>query len=178
MNEQLQELVDRMEIQKLIAIYCQGCDRYDAVRMAEPFHPDSIVDHGHTHAPAGEFVSEALPAQREHCSMVWHQMGQSLIEVNGEEAKAESYMLVAIRGSGDDDKRLDLMGGRLVDTFVKEAGKWAIKTRLQIRDWSFSTTIEHDQLARAHFAEGQPGANDPGLIALGLLHSGRLTVDH
>ena len=176
MDSRLQELLDRMEIQKLINIYCQGCDRFDAVRMAEPFHPDSIVDHGHISATGAAFVNEALPAQVEHTSMVWHQMGQALIDVKGNEASAESYMFVAIRGSGENDARMDLMGGRLIDHFVKEDGAWAIKTRLQIRDWSFSTRIEEDSLANAMFAQGLPNGADPGLRALGRMHSGRLTV--
>ena len=100
MDSRLQELLDRMEIQKLINIYCQGCDRFDAVRMAEPFHPDSVVDHGHISATGAAFVNEALPAQVEHTSMVWHQMGQALIDVKGNEASAESYMFVAISRVG------------------------------------------------------------------------------
>tara|TARA_A100001391_G_scaffold1033_9_gene1552 strand:- start:22028 stop:22564 length:537 start_codon:yes stop_codon:yes gene_type:complete len=177
MDERLQELLDRLEIQKLLAAYCQGCDRFDAERMAEPFHTDSWIEHGTTKATGREFVDEALPAQFEHTSMVWHQMGQSLIDVKGTEASAETYMLVAVQGPGEDASKLSLMGGRLADTFVKEEGTWKIKTRLQIRDWSYTVTIEDDQMAGAHFASGLPGPKDPGFTALGIPHSGRIRLN-
>ena len=172
MDERLQELLDHHEIRQLLCLYCQGSDRFDAGRMASPFHAEGWIDHADTHGPARAFVEEAIPAQRVHTSMVWHQLGQSYIVVDGDTATAETYLLVAIRGVGEDEKLLTVMGGRFLDNLRRDAGTWTIAKRLQVRDWSYSHRVEEDMIARAGFFEGVPSGEDPFYRFFGLAPSG------
>ena len=172
MDPRLQDLIDHHEIRQLLCRYCQGSDRFDAERMAGVFHSASWVDHAHTHSPGPAFVEEAIPAQVAHVSLVWHQLGQSFITVAGDEATAETYLLVAYRGRGPDETLLTLMGGRFLDTLRRDEGLWKIAKRLQVRDWSYSHRVDQDTVAQAGFFEGSPSGDDPFYSFFCLAHSG------
>lgn len=177
MDARLQALLDHHEIRDVLSTYCQGSDRFDGERMASVFHTDSWVDHADNHGPGRKFVAEALPEQVKYTSAVWHQMGQSMIEVEGDAAKAETYVLVAIRRAPPRESQLDLMGGRFVDTLMRENGRWLIKTRVQLRDWSVTMPAGQDNLARSGFALGMPSAEDPFYRVFGMVHSGKTRID-
>jgi len=177
MDARLQALIDHHEIRDVLSAYCQGSDRIDGERMAGVFHPDSWVDHAHNHGPGREFVAEALPAQVEYTSMAWHQMGQSHIVVEGDSAKAETYVLVAIRFTQDKGGRFELMGGRFVDTLVRENGHWLIKTRIQLRDWAITVPPFENDKAGLSFATGSASGEDPFYKVFGLIHSGKVKID-
>lgn len=177
MDVRLQELLDHHEIKKLLNIYCHGCDRLDAERMASVFHSDSWVDHAADHCPGREFVDVTMAAQKVHTSMVSHLLGQSQIDVKGEDAASETYFFVALRGTGQTGaKLLTFMGGRYVDTFAKEAGEWKIKKRVCVRDWSYSQVVEKDFLEAQPFIDGAWSGDDPSYAVLGIKHSGRAQV--
>lgn len=177
MDSRLQALIDHHEIRDVLSAYCQGSDRVDGERMAGVFHPESWIDHANNHSDGRTFVADALPEQVEYTSLVWHQMGQSMIQVDGDNARAETYVLVAIRKSAARGNLLDLMGGRFVDTFVRKDGRWLIKTRIQLRDWSVTVESGRDDLAKSAFATGHASGEDPFYQIFGLLHSGKFRID-
>lgn len=172
MDARLQEMLDHYEITKLLYEYCHGCDRTDQVRMAAVYAKDSWDDHGPNKCPGPEFAArtmEAMPAT----NMCSHLMGQSLVTINGDEAGAESHFIATVRSPAEDGgERLDQLGGRYVDTLVREDGRWKIKKRICVRDWSISQPIANDWLASAGFVQGQRSNNDPSFAALGIVHSG------
>jgi hypothetical protein len=173
MEASLQELVDHHEIKKLLNIYCQGSDRLDADRMASVFHSDSWVDHAADHCPGREFVEVTMAAELAYTSMVSHLMGQSHIEVKGEGAVSETYFIAVLRGPGEAGaKLLTFMGGRYVDSFAKEAGRWKIQKRVCVRDWSYSQVVEQDFLETQPFIPGSWSGEDPFYTMFGLKHAG------
>ena len=104
---------------------------------------------------------------------VSHQLGQSLIKVNGDTAGAETYFIATLKYPASDGvETLNQLGGRYVDRLVCEQGKWLIKSRICIREWSCSQPITGDFLATAGFVETQRGQRDASYGALGLVHSG------
>ena len=173
MDARLQELLDHHEIKKLLNIYCHGCDRLDPERMASVFHSESWVDHAAEHCPGPEFVQETMAAQQAHTSMVSHLLGQSQIDVKGDQAASETYFFCTLRGSAQmGAKLLTFMGGRYIDTFAKDGGQWKIKKRICVRDWSYSQVVEQDFLAAVPFIDGTWSGEDPSYSALGIKHSG------
>jgi hypothetical protein len=173
MDPRLQELIDHHEIKTLLAVYCHGCDRLDADRMASVFHSDSWVDHAADHCSGREFVNSILAVQQAYTGMVSHLQGQSQIEVTGDEAASETYFFVTLRGPGEEGaKLLTFMGGRYMDTFAKEAGAWKIKKRVCVRDWSYSQAVEQDFLATEPFYDGAWSGEDLSYAFLGLKHRG------
>ena len=152
-HPRLQELLDHHDIRQLLATYCHGCDRADEVEMASVYLEDSWDDHGKRKMPGRRFSIETVDETIATTSVCSHQLGQSLIKVDGDTAGAETYFIATVlypdRGEGE---ILNQLGGRYVDTMHREAGEWRIKQRLCVREWSISRPIQSDWLATASVA--------------------------
>ena len=64
------------------------------------------------------------------------------------------------------------LGGRYVDTLIREHGQWRIKDRLTVRDWSVGHKVERDYFREMNFIPGVTNGTDVSFRALGLVHSG------
>lgn len=177
-HPRLQELLDHHDIRQLLASYCHGCDRMDEVEMASTYAKDSWDDHGPRKMPGKPFSIATVAEALETTTVVSHQLGQSLIKVNGDTAGAETYFIATLKYPPKNGvETLNQLGGRYVDTLVREHGKWQIKRRICIREWSCSQPIVGDFLATAGFVETQRGQADASYAALGLTHSGNPWLD-
>jgi hypothetical protein len=175
MDPRLQELLDHHEIRQLLATYCHGCDRGDEVEMASTYASESWDDHGPRKMEGRRFSIETVEESLRTTTLVSHLLGQSLIKVNGDAAGAETYFIAALlypsKGGGGGET-IGQLGGRYVDTLVRENGKWLIKSRICVREWSHSHAVAGDWLANAGFAAQHRGQADASYAALGLAHSG------
>jgi ketosteroid isomerase-like protein len=173
MDPRLQQMLDHHEIRALLAEYCQACDRLDPVRMAAVYLPDSWDDHGDAKMPGPAFAEHATQALGRHTEMCAHHLGQSLIQVDGDEAGAETYFIATLRRTGKDGRQvLDQMGGRYVDRLERHGRDWKIKHRICVREWSISHTVERDWLLGVDYVEGKRSGEDPAYGALGRERSG------
>ena len=172
MDERLQTMLDHFEITRLLSQYCHGCDRMDEALMASVYARDSWDDHGSNKCPGPLFAHKTMENMLPSDS-VSHLQGQSLITINGDEAGSETYFMAVVAARGGDDRAvIKQLGGRYVDTFVREDGQWRIKKRVCVRDWSITLPRDADWLAGQQFVEGQRSQQDPSYVALGLEHSG------
>jgi len=168
MDQRLQELWDHHEIRQLLATYCHGCDRADTAEMASVYCAESWDDHGPNKCDGREFAELILEEARRTTRVVSHQLGQSLIRVNGGKAAAETYFVATLIVDSDEGERMTQLGGRYVDTMLREDGDWLIKERLCLRDWSTTGLIDPGYLADAGFIAGRRGAEDVSWGRLGL----------
>jgi SnoaL-like domain len=175
MDERLQEMLDHYEIKKTLSEYCQGCDRCDEPRMAGVYGQESWDDHGAHRAPGPQFAHEMIQQILQRTDSLYHMLGQSLIRINGDDAGAETYFLAASRSRGPDGVQMcNQLGGRFVDRFRREGGRWLIKHRCVVRDWSISLPADApDWTTAARLTEGQRSNADPCFAALGIEHLGR-----
>lgn len=174
-QERFQELIDHHDIRQLLATYCHGCDRADEVEMAGTYCEDSWDDHGPRKMPGRRFSIETVEESMRTTTVCSHQLGQSLIRVAGDEAGAETYFIATVvypPRNGQEREQLNQLGGRYVDRLARENGHWLIKSRLCVREWSYSQPIDADWLATAGFIPTQRGQADASYAALGLAHSG------
>jgi hypothetical protein len=172
-DKRLEELLDYHEITKLLYEYCHGCDRLDEARMAGVYAAESWDDHGAHKCSGAEFTAGTMRRLRAATNTGSHLMGQTLIRINGDEAGAESYFIATNRAPAKDGgETLDQMGGRYVDTLVREDGRWRIKKRICIRDWAISQPIANAWLEGLGFVEGRRSNEDPSYAVLGITHSG------
>jgi hypothetical protein len=173
MDARLQEMLDHHEIRKLLAEYCHGCDRVDAKGMAGVYHANSHVDHGPFHCPGPEFTQQVMKSLQANSEMGFHQLGQSLINVRGDEAGAETYFFAVVRRTKENGlKVLDFVGGRYADVLQRENGAWKVKHRTCIREWTFDTEIPFDDPASKVFTMGQRSGADLSYAVLGMKHAG------
>lgn len=180
MDPRLQELLDHHEIRQLLATYCHGCDRADEVEMAGTYAADSWDDHGPRKMDGRTFSIATVEESLRTTNLVSHLLGQSLIKVHDDTAGAETYFVATLLyppKDGASEETIGQLGGRYVDTLVREAGHWRIKERVCIREWSHSHAVTGDWLAGAGFAPMHRNAQDPSYAALRLAHSGNPWLD-
>lgn len=131
------DLLAKEEIREVLFRYARGIDRLDFDLVTACYHPDAYDDHGTFKGNVPDFIEMCrnfLP--RFVCTQ--HFMGNMLIEVDGDVARAETYAVAYHRqelpdGSGKDD----VFGVRYVDRFEKRsaAGPWLIAHRVVATEW-------------------------------------------
>ncbi len=136
----LEELLAKQAITEVIYGYCRALDRMDKPAAYAVWHPDGTAHYGEdTFEGTGwEFVDWVWTA---HAAMSTHshQVTNVLIQVDGDRAVSEAYVIVALRtlagpdGSGVADI---FVRGRYVDQWSCRDGQWAIDHRDYITDHS------------------------------------------
>lgn len=173
MDNRLRELLDHHDIRQTLASYCHGCDRMDVVEMAGTYCEESWDDHGPSKMPGRAFSIETVRDFLEGPGRLSHQLGQSLIRVNGQAAGAETYFIATVvYPTEDGGESLNQIGGRYVDTLRRANARWLIEKRICVREWSITQPVAQDWLAHAGFARPERGPSDPSYQALGMTHSG------
>jgi ketosteroid isomerase-like protein len=137
MDSTIRSLVDQQQIRDVVYRYCRGIDRcdYDLVRSC--YHPDAVDDHGDFRGGIDDFItyiSDNLP----RFERTMHFIGNVLIELDGDRARAESYLVAYhhLRASSTKAERDFTAGLRYVDDFERREGEWRIAARTYVFEWS------------------------------------------
>ena len=159
-EEKLKAMFDEYEIRKLLERYTRGVDRLDAALICSVYHEKSTDDHGPykgSGADFGEFVTELLGKETES---TMHSLNQSVIDVDGDNAQAETYFVAYHVRLDDGDEYLDRFGGRYLDRLRRHFGQWRIDNRVVVREWSTTEKIEESQYMRGDFVNGRRDKKD------------------
>ena len=157
------ELANRLAIAETLARYCRGIDRCDGTLLAEVFTPDAHLDYGSGAASIDETIA-GLMAGLGGMRLTQHNITNTVMRVTGDTAKAETNC-VALHLIPTPEGEIELVvGGRYLDTLVKQDGQWRIAERLYVMDWNRTapSTMQHegglfDGLQR----RGARGVEDP-----------------
>ncbi|MDB5393040.1 MAG: gamma-hexachlorocyclohexane dehydrochlorinase [Rhodospirillales bacterium] len=125
----------REVIRECLYRYCRGIDRADAAVLRSAYWPDAIDDHVLFNGNAYDFIDWCVPllAQVEHSQ---HMLGNILIEIDGDEARAETYYHAYERRRRASGYPYEMfVGGRYLDRFERRDGEWRIIHRLVMWDW-------------------------------------------
>jgi hypothetical protein len=142
-TQALQVLLDKQAIYEVLIRYCRGADRGDADLIAAAYHDDAIEDHGGTfQGPASDYLSmlrKVLPT----APRMSHATTNVLIEVEGDIARAESYIMTfSRREDGVDDPFDSLTMARVIDRFERRDGRWAIAHRRLAWEWNHEMPLK------------------------------------
>jgi hypothetical protein len=132
----IRKILDRQEIYDALCRYCRGLDRMDKAMAYSVWHADgTALYHGMYEGTGHGFVDWVWEAH-EHMERHSHQIANSLIEIDGDTAKSETYITVVLWTNPDSaGKQMEVVGkGRYVDKWAKRSGKWAIAHREHIYD--------------------------------------------
>lgn len=153
MTNTLQRLIDRAEIQDLMAVYARGVDRADWEGVRGVYHPDAFDDHGDYKGGVDGFIKFA----KERNGILpqgMHFLGQCLVEFPSDEPNpardmviAETYFMTAHTLTAEAAKGYRVLGaenqpvqlshyGRYVDRVERRGGPWLIAHRICV----FETT--------------------------------------
>jgi SnoaL-like domain len=171
---------DRAAIYRQLVRYCRGVDRRDLELVRSTYHPDAYDDHGTYKGDVEGFLAFVKNEVHARFRTTMHKLGQSLIEIEGDVARAESYAIChhvmaeraaeapsemapggssgAIAPDSTRDGADMVMGIRYVDRFERREGEWRIAQR-ELR-WEWIRTDRLEPLDPG-WTPGRSDAGDP-----------------
>ena len=156
----LQELLDHEAIRDVIYRYCRACDRRDERLLRSVYHPDATDNHGAFVGSASEFVRHTMDTGGAGFIAGQHHIGNILIELDGDVARAESVFICHLVSSDEDARQIEVLGGRYWDRMERRDGEWRIADRVVLLDWSeLRRDITEPARAKA-FVRGQRSVSD------------------
>jgi len=161
-NAALDKVLSHQAIVELGCKYCRGVDRGDPDTIMEAFHDDGVMISGAFNGPAPEFSVEIGKILDQVSPRVMHSVTNHWIEIDGDSAVGESYVVAYQRVEGDEPQDV-LTGGRYIDRYERRQGVWKISHRSFVLDWSTSDAGK-DLLSLGMFEDmdkGQRGKTDP-----------------
>ncbi len=141
LERKLQLLVDKDEIRDVMYRYCRAVDRCDRELLESCYWPDARDHHGFFVGNAHAFVDYVIPVL-EHALSTTHQLGNVLIEVDGDRACAESYVHVTHRLARPNGSLVDNKSNcRYLDSFERRGGEWKILFRAAVVDSMYDEPV-------------------------------------
>ncbi len=161
MADDLSRMTETFIIRGLLQRYCRAIDRLDAELLESCYWPEATDHHGSFTGPARNFIDGVISRLRDRDDATMHHLGQSIIDIDGDRAHAETYNIACHRSSERDRTTLVTVGNRYVDVLERRDGEWRILDRKVIIEWS----KREDDVAVSHSPENFPLAhrdrNDP-----------------
>jgi len=160
---ELRALLDKQDIQDVLARYVRAIDRRDEALLRSVFHADAVDHHvGHRHT-ASEFCAWAIEFVGA-MGPVAHYLSPPLIELDGDVALSECYALAFHRLTHAGETFDNLIGARVLDRFERRDGSWRIAWRRVVYDWNRDMAVS-ETWGRGFFpgfhAEGRKDGGDP-----------------
>ncbi|MGY1814496.1 nuclear transport factor 2 family protein [Blastococcus sp. SYSU D00820] len=132
------EEADRRAIHEVVLRYCRGVDRLDMDTVRACYHPGGIDHHTGFDGTVDEYVAWVERGLAKF-SGTMHVVGNHLVELHGDLAVSETYGTAVHWGEPADDPRRNFTSGfRYVDLMAHAGGRWAIRERWAVREWTRS----------------------------------------
>ena len=139
MDPEVREMLDRHQIYQVLLRYCRGIDRADPELLRSVYHDGAASRHWSREFSDAktDFVEFAVRRIEGFGMVTQHHITNCLIEVDGDSASAETY-LIALQPTRVEDgtEVLSIIGGRYLDRFERRDGRWGLVKRSVVNDWS------------------------------------------
>jgi hypothetical protein len=148
------QLLDYMQIQQLLALYCRGIDSMDRDLIASVYWEDAYDQHVIFAGSPQQFIDWVLMHLSDYVSSM-HFLGQSLVEFDGDTARGETYFTANHVRADETGEVLAVASGRYLDTFQRRGGSWRIYRREVVIDQRHIQPLKKPAAYVLH--EGSPG---------------------
>lgn len=136
-GERITALADKQAIYDQMVRYLQAVDRCDLDLLKSTFHHDGSVIFGIFDGNAHDFCDYDIPFIKDNLIWGFHRVSNVLIELDGNRATAESYMLGNAAAAMPDGEKINCPDGmRYRDVWEKRDGSWRMLSRDLIMDWN------------------------------------------
>jgi len=126
----LQVIMDKQSITDRLLDYARGVDRIDRELIGSVFHEDAYLDYGAMFRGTGEEFADFIEVLHRAMEAHSHHLSNIYINVDGDRAGSESYVLARLRPRGPHGTLNDtVLSGRYVDRWVRQRGEWRIVHR-------------------------------------------------
>lgn len=155
----LDAALSRDAIRQLLTGYCRGVDRGDKALLAGIFWEDSTVISGLVNASGSVFADAIVDYVTQNLEYCFHSIANEWIEVKGDHALGEHYVLAHMCAGGQDV----MTGGRYIDSYERRDGVWKIRSRTFVADWNTThpKSLELDGMYEPLKTRGSYGKGDP-----------------
>lgn len=150
-SNDLKRLLDERAVERLMTLYCRACDRVDAELLHSLWWPDAVVEHPPFHGPAKDFCDLAIGFLAINKATL-HQLGNVIVEVDGDHAHLEAYFtgwhripkgdlggdLLAREAFAGLDPSVEwdvFMGGRYIKWAERRGGVWKFTRQIGFVEW-------------------------------------------
>lgn len=167
-QDRMAALLDKQDCIELVHRMARAIDRCDADLVRKLFHPDATDDHGGFKGSASDFVPWVMEVLGT-MTRTQHVIGNILIELDGDQARGESYFIAHHTIPGEDDSDTFMIAaGRYLDRFERRDGIWKMAHRWAVYDWSSAAPSSDiwDRPAMDGYAFGARGKPDPSYAHL------------
>src|SRR5918993_1222120 len=160
-EQTVQELLAEREIRQVLLRYCRGVDRCDIEAIASCFHSDAVDDHGNWTADGTTVAQHIVDLVKPGPARAMHFLGNVLIEIDGEKAYAESYLLAFRSFHRDNQPYTRTRALRFVDRFERRDDVWRISERVAVDDWNRVDRVLELQDGNEKFRFSTKDKSDP-----------------
>jgi hypothetical protein len=150
-DEQIRVLIDCKAIQDVLALYCRAQDRCDIELLRSVFHEDAVDAHGGVFEGSTRDFCGFVIAKLGECEAVTHHLCQVLIDLDGDRAHTEAYILAFHRIRIDGAATDSIWSARALDRFERRDGLWKIAARQVVYDWNIDRSSS-ETWSRGFFA--------------------------
>jgi ketosteroid isomerase-like protein len=127
LHRKIDYLMDRQGILDCIASHARGHDRHDAEVITATYHDDGLDEHGTAINRGPDYAAWVNPVHAAGSQNHLHNITTHTVEIDGDVAHAESYVLVTLLNH--DGKTARFINGRYLDRLEKRGGVWRIAVR-------------------------------------------------
>lgn len=136
LEARLKRLEDIEGIRSLLHQIARGTDRFDGALLAASIHPDAVLDMGGASTMSGTAFAAALKPPAAPRPGRMHIVTNERIEVDGDTATSETYILSCQDVLADGVRKTRLRAGRYLDRFERRDGVWRLSARVLVDEWS------------------------------------------
>ena len=156
--DRLRVLLDKQEIIEVLSRYARGVDRCDRSCIESVFFPDAKIVRGDVEIAGADMADKVIARVRETYDATFHQVTNFIIDVCGDEASSESYVVATETFHDNGCEFTRTRGLRWIDRFERRAGVWGIAGRVAVGDWA---RLEANSLEVPFVDELEPGQRSP-----------------
>lgn len=158
-------VVDRLQIQEILYLYCRGIDRIQTGILTEIFHDDAMIDKGGDPYPVAQWIAE-VAARHPGVPRASHMVTNFLIDfLDKDTAFVESWCLALEQHRGvDGEPTIDRVHrARYGDRFERREGGWGISRRAFVGDHSLNVAVDRTLAPKGSTVSliGRRDASDP-----------------
>lgn len=143
----MQELLDRIALTDLVALYCRGCDRRDFALVRSLYHDDAIDDHGAMFRGGPDDFVAWLPQAMAPWELTIHSITNSLFAIDGDVAEGEHHARAYHRTHAP-DRHEYIVHGRYLDRYTRREGVWKFSHRSLVFDSGEIRAVDEEGYAK------------------------------
>jgi hypothetical protein len=127
------ETDDKQAIRDLIYTYCRSVDRLDVPLGHSIWHEDGYADYGEDYYQGpGKGLIDLICENHLQMTSHSHQVTNILVELDGDRAGSESYMIGTMRVTRDGKPMQIGIWARYLDKWERRDGRWGIVHRMMV----------------------------------------------